>query len=216
MRIILLGPPGAGKGTQAARLAREEGIPHIATGDIFRQAVKDETPLGLEVKRYLQAGQLVPDDVTVGIVRQRLEKPDCQEGFILDGFPRTVSQAEALEQVLTELGVRLDKAVSLTVRTEELVRRLSGRRICGKCGATFHVVANPPREADRCDVCGGDLVQREDDREETVRERLAVYERQTAPLIDYYRRHGLLAEVDGEQPLDAVTQAVRRAVGTRA
>ncbi len=213
MRVVLLGPPGAGKGTQAVRIAQEADIPHIATGDMFRQAVREETSLGLEVKRYLDAGRLVPDEVTVGIVRERLARPDCREGFILDGFPRTVPQAEALDGVLAGLGMKLDRVVSLVVGTEALVRRLAGRRVCGGCGTSFHVELNPPQEEGRCDRCGGVLVQRDDDREETVRERLAVYERQTAPLVDYYRRHGLLVEVDGEQPPDAVTRAIRQAVG---
>lgn len=212
MRVVLLGPPGAGKGTQAVRIADETGVPHIATGDMFRQAVREETALGLEVKRYLQAGLLVPDEVTIGIVRERLARPDCRAGFVLDGFPRTVPQAEALEGVLAGLGMALDRVVNLVVETEELVSRLAGRRVCGRCGASYHVVSNPPREAGRCDRCGGDLIQRDDDREETVRERLAVYARQTAPLVDYYRGRGLLVEVNGQQPPDAVMRAIREAV----
>lgn len=211
MRLIFFGPPGAGKGTQAAGLAAEEGIPHIATGDMFRQAVREGTPLGLEVRRYLDSGQLVPDEVTIGIIRDRLSRPDCQRGFILDGFPRTVAQARALDGVLAELGFSLDGVINLQVTAAEVIRRLAGRRVCRECGAVYHVHNNPPRVEGRCDLCGGTLYQRQDDEESVIRERLEVYRRQTAPLIDYYREHGRLAEVDGSQPVESVSRDVRAA-----
>ncbi len=210
MRLVFLGPPGAGKGTQAARLAEAEGVPHIATGDMFRQAVREETALGIEVRGYLERGQLVPDEVTVKVVRDRLSRPDCAKGFILDGFPRTVPQAVALDEVLAEMGTALDGVVAIRVGAEEIVRRLGGRRVCRECGMTYNVYTNPPRQDGRCNRCGGILYQREDDREDTIRERLAVYARQTVPLEDYYRAQGKLVEVDGEQPVDAVAADVRR------
>ncbi|HEY8414917.1 MAG TPA: adenylate kinase, partial [Thermaerobacter sp.] len=191
MRWIFLGPPGAGKGTQAARLAERAGVPQISTGDMLRAAVRAGTPLGLEAKRYMDAGQLVPDDVTIAIVRERLAQDDCRRGFLLDGFPRTVPQAEGLAAALEELGVGLDGVLYFDVPDEVVVERLSGRRVCPECQATYHVRFDPPREAGRCDRCGAALVQRHDDREETVRERLAVYRRQTEPLVDYYHRAGL-------------------------
>ncbi len=212
MRVVFLGPPGAGKGTQAARLAERMGLPHIATGDIFRQAIKNETNLGREIRKYLDSGKLVPDEVTVAVVRERLEQEDCSRGFVLDGFPRTFGQATALDSVLSDMGISIDVAISLSVRDEEIMRRLGGRRVCTGCGATYHITANPSREEGRCDLCGSELHQRQDDREETILERLAVYRQQTAPLLDYYRGQGKLLEINGEQNLDSVTQDIAAAV----
>jgi len=197
MRLILLGPPGAGKGTQAKMLVEKYGVPQISTGDILRAAVAAGTPLGKEAKTYMDRGALVPDAVVIGIVRDRLGEPDCQRGYLLDGFPRTVAQAEALTRMLQEMGAPLPLVVSLDVAEEELVRRLAGRRTCQACGESFHVEFHPPRVAGRCDTCNGHLVQREDDREETVRRRLQVYREQTEPLIGYYQRQGLLKRVNG-------------------
>ena len=213
MRWIFLGPPGAGKGTQAARLAERAGVPQISTGDMFRAAVRAGTPLGLEAKRYMDAGQLVPDAVTIGLVRERLAQPDCRQGFLLDGFPRTVAQAEGLAEVLRDLGVNLDGVLYFDVPDEVVVERLSGRRVCPACGATYHVRFDPPRQAGVCDRCGGELVQRPDDREETVRERLAVYRRQTEPLVDYYRQAGLLRTVHADRPIAEVEAEIGRLTG---
>jgi adenylate kinase len=205
MNIVLMGLPGAGKGTQAARIVDELKIPHISTGDMFRQAVSEETPLGLEAKSYMDQGQLVPDRVTIGIVRERLGKDDCTNGFLLDGFPRTVPQAEALDQLLTDLGRDLDKVIYIEVAEQELIKRLTGRRICRKCGATYHMVFAPAKQEGVCDRCGGELYQRNDDREETVANRLKVNLEQTQHLLKYYETTGKLYRVDGEQPIESVT-----------
>ena len=213
MRWIFLGPPGADKGTQAARLAQRAGVPQIATGDMFRAAVREGTPLGREAKRYMDAGQLVPDHVTLGLVRERLAQPDCRAGFLLDGFPRTVAQAEGLEAVLAELGVWLDGVLYFDVPDAVVVERLSGRRVCPACGATYHVRFDPPQVEGRCDRCGAELVQRPDDREETVRQRLEVYRRQTQPLVDYYRDAGLLHTVAADRPIAEVEAEIARITG---
>jgi len=212
MKLILLGPPGAGKGTQAKLLTERFGIPQIATGDILRGAVQAGTPLGLQAKGYMDAGGLVPDEVVIGIVRERLQQDDCRRGFILDGFPRTVAQADALQATLRELGRQLDRTVSLTVDVDALVERLTGRRTCRVCGRGYHVRFEPPRVAQLCDACGGELFQRDDDREETIRTRLAVYARQTAPLSDYYRTSGLLTELDGMLPIPVVQEQLLAAL----
>jgi len=204
VNIVFMGLPGAGKGTQAERIVASFGIPHISTGDMFRQAVREGTPLGLKAKEYMDKGLLVPDEVTVGIVRERLSQGDCAKGFLLDGFPRTVPQAEALDATLAELGRRLDHVIYLDVRKETLLARLTGRRICRQCGATYHVVFNPPRQEGVCDKCGGELYQRDDDKEETVATRLEVNLAQTEPLLAYYEEKGLLRRVNGEQEIDAV------------
>ena len=204
MYLLLMGPPGAGKGTQAARLVERYDIPHVSTGDIFRGALQERTPLGLEAKRYMDVGALVPDLVTVGITRERLAKSDCIGGFILDGFPRTLEQAHALDQMLAKMGIRLNRVLNIVVPDEELIPRLTGRRICQSCGSTYHVRFRPPSTPEICDRCGGDLYQRTDDHEDTVRERLEVYRRQTQPLIQYYKERDLYTEIKGAQPTDAV------------
>ncbi|MEW6662795.1 MAG: adenylate kinase [Bacillota bacterium] len=210
MRLLLMGPPGAGKGTQAEVLTKKLEIPHISTGDMFRKALKEGTPLGRKAKEFMDAGQLVPDQVTVGIVEERLAEEDCQKGFLLDGFPRTVPQAEALKELLQKKGVTLDAVLNIKVPAEKLVSRLTGRRVCRNCGATYHVLYNPPQEAGVCGHCNGELYQRGDDREDTVRNRLAVYEGQTAPLISYYDTQGLLRDVNGDQPIEDVLAEIGR------
>ncbi|OHB31234.1 MAG: adenylate kinase [Desulfuromonadaceae bacterium GWC2_58_13] len=212
MKLILLGPPGAGKGTQAKMLMDRFGIPQISTGDILRAAVKDGTPMGLKAKSFMDAGGLVPDEVVVGIVRERLQKADCAKGFILDGFPRTVLQADALKESLLALGKDLDAVVSLDVDVEALVERLTGRRTCRDCGRGFHVKFDPPLVSGKCDTCGGDLLQRDDDQELTIRHRLEVYSEQTSPLVDYYRSAGLLTAVDGMQEIGVVQDQVLRSL----
>ena len=213
MKALLMGPPGAGKGTQAVILAEKLGIPHISTGDMFRKAVKEETALGLEAKRYMDSGQLVPDEVTIGIVRERLGAGDCAKGFLLDGFPRTVFQAEALDGIMKELGTKLDMALNIDVDAEALVGRITGRRMCRSCGTPYHVTFSPSKVQGVCDACGGELYQRDDDKEETVRERLEVYNSQTLPLIEYYRKQGIIVDIDGNQPMEKVTEAILKAIG---
>lgn len=208
MKLILLGPPGAGKGTQAKMLTDRFGIPQISTGDILRAAVKEGTPMGVKAKSCMDAGALVPDEVVVGIVRERLQNDDCAAGFILDGFPRTVAQADALKETLRELGKDLDSVVSLEVDTEALVERLTGRRTCRDCGKGYHVKFDPPRAAATCDACGGALMQRDDDQEETIRKRLEVYQQQTSPLAAYYRNEGLLTAIDGMLEMGAVQELI--------
>lgn len=205
MHILLMGPPGAGKGTQAAELVKAFAIPHIATGDMFRAAIKEGTALGREAKGYMDQGKLVPDSVTIGIVRERLAKDDCKKGFILDGFPRTVEQADALDGILKELGLKLTRVLNINVPAADLIERATGRRICKQCGATYHVKFNPPKKEGICDACGGELFQRADDTAETMKNRLSVYEASTKPLIDYYEKAGIYTEVDGRQAIDKVT-----------
>ncbi len=204
MYILLMGPPGAGKGTQAASLVEKFAIPHISTGDMFRAAVKEGTELGKQAKACMDAGQLVPDNVTIGIVGERLAKSDCKKGFILDGFPRTVDQADALDKILVSLGIKLTRVLNIDVPAEELIARAVGRRICKKCGATYHVTFKPTAKAGICDACGGETYQRADDSEATMKNRLSVYVSQTKPLIDYYQNAGLYTEVDGRQAINKV------------
>ncbi len=197
MRIILLGPPGAGKGTQAKLISEEFSIPHISTGDIFRANIKEKTPLGIEAKRYIDNGQLVPDEVTIGIVKDRLTKDDCDNGFLLDGFPRTVAQAEALDEFLKGINKELDVALLIKVPEEFILERMTGRRVCTSCGASYHIRFNPPKIEGKCDICDNELIQRKDDTEATVKERLEVYSKQTYPLINYYKDNGIISEVNG-------------------
>lgn len=208
MNILFMGPPGAGKGTQAEAIVNEFGIPHVSTGDAFRLAIKQGTPVGLKAKEYIDQGLLVPDDVTVGIVRERLQQSDCENGFLLDGFPRTLSQAEALEELLGELNRKLTHVINLKVDRNKLLARLTGRRICKSCGSTYHVIFNPPKQEGVCDKCGGELYQRSDDNEESVGTRLDEYINKTAPLLQYYEEKGLLREIDGEQEIDTVTKEI--------
>ena len=209
MKLILLGAPGAGKGTQAEILCDKLGIPTISTGNILRAAVKEGTPMGKKAKSFMDAGALVPDDVIVGIVKERLAEPDCAKGFILDGMPRTIAQGEALEQ----MGVEIDKVVNLIVEDEAITRRMSGRRVCAKCGASYHIVNIPPKKEGICDVCGGALKQRKDDDPETVKDRLAVYHKETEPLKDFYKARGILKTVDDQPTVAGTTQLILRALG---
>lgn len=204
MDLILMGLPGAGKGTQAERIADTYGIPHISTGDMFRAAIKEKTGLGRKAKLYMDAGDLVPDEVTIGIVRERLRKDDCQKGFLLDGFPRTVDQAKALEDILTTADRQLDCVLYIDVDKAQLLKRLSGRRICSGCGTAYHIIFNPPETENVCDQCGARLYQREDDRQETVKNRLDVNQKQLQPLLEFYRERGSLYTVNGNRSINAV------------
>jgi adenylate kinase len=213
VRLIFLGPPAAGKGTQARRLAAKCGIPHISTGDILRAAVKTGSYLGRRAKQYMDRGALVPDDVMIGIIRERLQKADCARGFILDGFPRTIAQAEALAELLASLGKPLGRVINMEVPVEEVLRRMSGRLTCQNCGTMFNLILNPPKVSGRCDCCGSPLIQRADDRVETVHERLAIYRESTQPLVEYYRARGLLNTVDGTGTIDDIAKRILEAVG---
>jgi adenylate kinase len=212
VRVLFLGPPGAGKGTQARELAQEWGVPQIATGDMLREAMAADTPLGREAKQYYDRGALVPDDVIVGMIADRLAQPDAKRGFILDGFPRTIGQAEALGRLLDSLGQPLERVFFFNVPEPELLRRLTGRRVCGQCGATYHVTSAPSRRPGVCDRCGGELYQRADDSEDTVRARLGVYATQTAPLLAYYRQRGLLTPVPAEGSIEGIRSFLRDAM----
>jgi adenylate kinase len=211
--VILFGPPGAGKGTQAAILAEKTGLVHITTGELFREAIRQETELGKQAKLYYDRGQLVPDHLTIAVLLERLSQADCARGCILDGFPRTLEQASALDEALAREGRAIDKVGYIQVPEDELLSRLSGRWNCRQCGSVYHQRFQPPRQAGRCDQCGGELYQREDDKPETVRKRLEVYSQQTAPLIDYYRARGKLVEIDGDKPVEEVAEGLLAAVG---
>ncbi|SDL18548.1 adenylate kinase [Natronincola ferrireducens] len=210
MRTILLGPPGAGKGTQAAVIVNEFHVPHISTGDIFRNNIKQGTELGKKAKDYMDQGLLVPDELVVAIVEDRLKQEDCEKGFLLDGFPRTVPQAEALDDVLKNMGISLDKVINIEVNKDNLIKRVVGRRICKDCGATYHIDFNPSVKGELCDQCEGQLYQRPDDTEETVSKRIEVYSKETQPLIQYYQKRGILAVIEGEQDIEDVSQEIVR------
>jgi adenylate kinase len=216
VRVAFLGPPGAGKGTQARELAREWNVPHVATGDMLRDAAAAGTPLGREAKGYMDRGALVPDDVIIRMIAERLAQPDARAGFLLDGFPRTIAQAEALERLLKDVGQPLDRVVYFDVSEPELLRRLTGRRVCRNCQTAFHLVSAPPRTPGVCDRCGGELYQRDDDREETIEARMEVYDRESAPLHEHFRDLGVLYEVDGAKTTDQVFQQILRKLGKAA
>ncbi|MDQ0201781.1 adenylate kinase [Neobacillus ginsengisoli] len=213
MNLVLMGLPGAGKGTQAEKIVEKYGIPHISTGDMFRAAMKEGTELGLQAKSFMDKGELVPDEVTIGIVRERLSKEDCQKGFLLDGFPRTVPQAEALENLLVELDREIDYVINIEVDKDILMERLTGRRICKDCGATYHLVFNPPHQEGICDRCGGELYQRADDNEETVQNRLDVNIKQSQPLLDFYETKGYLRPINGQQDIRKVLADIEQLLG---
>lgn len=208
MNLILLGPPGAGKGTQAKRIVEKYGIPQISTGDMFREAVAKGTELGKKAKEYMDRGELVPDEIVIGIVRERLSQPDCERGFILDGFPRTINQAEALDEMLDDMGRRIDAVINIVVPDEEILKRIVYRRICKECGAVYNLIFNPPKQDGVCDKCGGELYQRDDDREETVKERLRVYKEQTEPLVRYYSQKGIIHDIDGTKDIEDVWKQI--------
>ena len=208
MNIILLGPPGAGKGTQAGKIIEKYKIPQISTGDILRAAVREGTELGKEAQKYMNEGKLVPDSVVIGIIRDRLKEDDCKNGYLLDGFPRTIAQAEELDNILSEMNSSLDCVISIEVLDEEIIQRITGRRMCKECGAVYHIKYSPPAKDGICDKCGGNLYQRDDDKEETVRERLEVYKKQTEPLKEYYNKKGILKEVEGTGSIDSIFASI--------
>lgn len=213
MKLIIMGGPGAGKGTQAGPLVERFGFPHISTGDMFRAAIKNGTEQGLKAKTYMDAGKLVPDEVTIGVVEERLGQPDCKDGFLLDGFPRNLEQGKALDQILDKLGMKLDGVINIEVAEDVLIPRLTGRRVCRQCGASYHMVFNPPEKEGVCGQCGGELYQRSDDNVETAKNRLTVYNEQTQPLIDFYEQKGLLLRINGGQPIDQVFADILKALG---
>lgn len=213
LRTVLLGPPGAGKGTQAVRIVEKYNIPHISTGDIFRENIKNGTELGKKAQEYMNKGELVPDDLVIDLATSRLLEDDCKNGFLLDGFPRTVYQAEKLDEFLDAHSMKLDKVIDIEVEKEELITRLTGRRVCKKCGASYHVVNIPPKEEGICDICGGELFQRDDDTVETVENRIEVYNEQTMPLVDYYKKADNIVTIDGALPLETVFAEIVKSIG---
>lgn len=213
LRLILLGPPGAGKGTQAAKIVEKYKIPHISTGDIFRKNIKDGTELGKKAQEYMNKGELVPDDLVIAIAEKRIQEDDCKNGYLLDGFPRTVYQAEKLDEFLKNRGGNINKVINISVEPEELMQRIIGRRVCKSCGASYHVINMPSKVEGVCDICGGELQQRHDDKAETVENRVSVYEAQTRPLVDYYSKTGRLAYIDGAMELDSVFAAIVSVIG---
>jgi len=215
MNILFMGPPGAGKGTQAERIVNKYNIPHISTGDMFRAAIANQTELGMIAKQIVEQGKLVPDDVTIGIVKERLAEPGCKNGFLLDGFPRTVEQAKALDEIMLSMGRKIDHVINIDVDMEQLKARLIGRRMCKSCGVAYHIDFNPPKQIDVCDKCGGDLYQREDDSEEKVGTRLAAYTEQTLPLLDYYKALDNLTSVNGLDTIDAVFEKIQNILGSQ-
>lgn len=212
MNIILLGPPGAGKGTQARRLSENLKIPQISTGDLLRAERSGKTPLGMKAEAFMASGRLVPDDLVVEMIEQRLKRNDCTRGFVLDGFPRTIAQAEAFDRTASRMGIAVDRVVNLQVLRDELVQRLSGRRQCRQCGENYHLMFHPSRNKDVCDRCGGGLFQRDDDREEVIRKRLDVYEKETLPLVEHYRKKGLLKNIEGAGSIDEIYRSLEKAV----
>lgn len=213
LRTVLLGPPGAGKGTQAVKIVEKYNVPHISTGDIFRENIKNGTELGKKAQEYMNKGELVPDDLVIDLATSRLLEDDCKNGFLLDGFPRTVYQAEKLDEFLTAHSMKLDKVIDIEVEKEELITRLTGRRVCKKCGASYHVVNIPPKKEGICDICGGELFQRDDDTVETVENRIEVYNEQTMPLVDYYKKADNIVTIDGALPLDTVFAEIVKSIG---
>lgn len=215
MKLLIMGRPGAGKGTQAANIKEYYNIPHISTGDMFRARMKNQTKLGMLAKSYMEKGDLVPDEVTIGIVEERLQEPDCANGFLLDGFPRTIAQAEAFDKFLKSNGIKLDAALNVDVDASILIRRMVGRRVCKTCGATYHVEFNPSKVSGVCDNCGSPLIQRPDDTEETAVNRLKTYDEQTAPLLDFYSKQNLLKTVNGDQDVDKVFNDIKATLGNK-
>ncbi len=213
MNIMLFGAPGAGKGTQAKFLIEKYGIPQISTGDILRAAIKEGTAMGLEAKKFMDEGKLVPDSTIIGIIKDRLSEDDCKKGFILDGFPRTIAQAEALEILMKDMGIKLDKVISLNVPDELILGRIVGRKVCPVCGASFHIEFNPPKIAGKCDLCGAELITRKDDNAETVTKRLTEYHSQTAPLFDFYQSRGVLVDIDGTKGMEVITKEIFNILG---
>lgn len=213
MKIVMLGGPGAGKGTQAKKIAAKYGVPHISTGDIFRANIKEGTELGKKAQEYMNAGQLVPDDLTLGLIMDRFEKGDCKDGYVLDGFPRTIPQAEALTKALSDKGDKMDFAINVDVPDQVIVNRMSGRRACVKCGGTYHIVFNPTKTEGICDACGGELMIRDDDKPEVVQKRLDAYHAQTQPLIEYYDKQNILKTVDGTQDVEVVFEDIVKILG---
>ena len=213
MNIILFGAPGAGKGTQAVELVNKYKLTHISTGDMFRNAIKNQTEMGILANSYITKGQLVPDEVTVGLVKERLAQEDCKNGFILDGFPRTLSQAECLDQICSELNIKLDYVIDIEVSTEDIIERLSGRRVCKSCGASYHITLNKPTVEGVCDICGGELYTRKDDNKESVAVRIYTYQDQTTPLINYYKNKGILLEINGQQDINDVFKEIVNKLG---